>query len=307
MTDAEQGILSPVVGQPHAKAIVRGALRSGDNHILLVGPPGCGKSAVLMAIEDNVPNAVYRDGKRFHAPQVQKTFASNPNILLIDEFDALTENAYDVLSNPLEHNRLTEDSQEQTYDIEIDTQVIAACNHTTRIPGNIRSRFQNVEFDDYTKEQNIEIARRTMPDQIDWIDNADEAEEAARVIIDQMETHDQRDIRDICKMATDMENVKNLALAMSDPHADIESDPISPEEVANAKEDVGREKLMQMIASEQRGGSPSLNGDDDGEMDPEEIEAEIDEHVKEQMVKQVGAEMENGQAEDVENTQGESD
>ena len=279
--EEQEGIFGNVVGMEGAKKVVRGALRSGDVHVLMEGPPGSGKSIMLMAIEENIPGVVYRDANRVHAPKLQEKLAENPPILLIDEMDALSSNAYDVLSLPMEHGRITEETERAEYDIEIDTQIIGACNNSGAIPENIQSRMRTIEFEAYDLSENVRVAGKILPNQVHWMETEEEAREAAEIVYEITGTHDPRDIRDIAVMSTDMDDLEEMAVSLNDPSAEVDSEPLRPEDVERAKGEVGKKRLKQLVMAQSDGGE---SGDTDMS---EDIDGEIDEYVKKEIVKEM--------------------
>jgi len=54
MDDKQEGVFSALIGHDGAKAILRSALRRGDIHIMLTGPPASGKSVALLAVEEAI-------------------------------------------------------------------------------------------------------------------------------------------------------------------------------------------------------------------------------------------------------------
>ena len=268
---AEQGVFADVVGHKGAKAIIRNSLREGDVHVMMEGPPASGKSTFLMAIEQNVPGTVYRDGERVTATRVQSVLKEDPPILLIDEFDSLGADAYNVLSNPMEHGRLTEDTDDETYDIDVGTQIIVSCNNSAHIPDNIRSRFRKVPFERYDEDQLIDVCGVMLPPQVEWVEDEDMAKEAARVALEHLSTDDPREIRDLAQISNSAEQMRDMAAATKSADADVDSEPLSKDEIKRAKVDVGREKLADKVAAES------------DNMTREEIDAEIEAAVEERM------------------------
>jgi len=112
--DSENDVFSGVVGHGGAKAFIGAALRKGETHVLLHGPPASGKSVMMTALEDNMPEGVvvYRDSKQITPSRLREVLREDPPILILDEIDALDNDAYDVLSIPMEHGRLLADSNE---------------------------------------------------------------------------------------------------------------------------------------------------------------------------------------------------
>lgn len=277
-------IFSRVVGRDRAKAVSGGALRAGDVHVLYVGPPSSGKSTMFQAIEDNLPDGavIYRDGQRFTATRVQSILKHDPPILLIDEFDSLSQDAYDVLSNPLEHGRLTEEKHSEQYDIEVETQVFGACNSTAPIPGNIKRRFREVPFEPYSAEERVEVAERMLPDACEWIEVEKQAAELAMFVNEHQTNVDIRDIRDIAKLSSSMEEARMLVVG--EDGDGVEYDPITPGEVKRAQTDVGRTKLQQMVEDEVAAVEEDV---EDGAIEYDDVADEMDEHMREEVVREI--------------------
>lgn len=291
-TDERDGIFSNVVGHSGAKAVCRNALRRGDVHVMLQGPPASGKSTMLSAIEQNVPGTIYRDCKRFTGTRIQSVLKEDPPILLLDEFDALGQDDYDVLSNPLEHGRVTEDTDREQYDIEIGTQVVAAANHTAHVPDNIMSRFRVVPFEGYEEDEALEVCERMLPENVEWIEAEEQAREVAEIVNETIDTHDPREVRDVARLSSSIEEVEHMSMAITDADAEVDSDPLDPTEVERAKTEVGREELKQQVLN---GGEPVENADeimDEVERAAREAENMSREEIEEQAERAVEREIE---------------
>lgn len=229
------GVLAPLIGHEGAKAVLRAALRRGDVHILLEGPPASGKSVALLAIEDAVPNATFKDARGFTETQLREVLAENYDILLMDELDAAKASAYEALPVPMEQGRVTKDTAHESYDIEIDTQIIAACNDASSLPEHVNSRFRTVRFEEYDRDTFIEVCARLLYDQIGWVTSIEGAKEVARVVDDATGTRDPREVLDAAKLAGEAGRVREMAVALQDADADVQSDSISPEEIHGQK------------------------------------------------------------------------
>lgn len=274
--EEERGIFAPVVGRNGAKAVCRKAVRDGTVHVNLQGPPASGKSTMLMAIRENVPGAVYRDGERFTPTRVQSTLQDDPPILLIDEFDALDSKAYEVLSTPLEKGEVIEDTHDETSVTEIDTQVIVACNSTHRIPDHIMTRFKTVPFQGYAGEEIDEVVARMLPEDDDagWVEDSQTAREVSQIVREKTEETTIRDVRWIARMSESIEGVEVMTAAVNDADADVESEPLLAEEIPAARKQVGREKVAEKAMEEAglRGQKEQIDA---------EIEAAVEEAVEE--------------------------
>lgn len=225
------GVFDALIGLDGAKAILRAALRSGDVHILLEGPPASGKSAALTAIEEHIPNTKYADAAGYTEVQLREQFAADPAILCLDEIDAMRNGAYEAMSMPMEQQRVTKNTARSQYDVEISTQVIAACNSATDLPAHTADRFRTVTMPEYTVDEYVEVCAILLPRIVSWVDTPDEAREVAHSVYDAIGSRSPRDARDVAKLAGQPNNVASIAEALEDPTAVVESDPITPDEI----------------------------------------------------------------------------
>lgn len=282
----EQDVFRNIYGHHGSRVFLGAALRDGDTHVLLEGPPGSGKSVFLLALEENVPGTIYRDGDQITAASLRDALKDDPPILLIDEIDALDTEAYDVLSLPLEHGRLVRDSARESYDVEVDTQVIAACNHADELPEHIANRFQTQEFEEYGDEEFLELCEHMLVSEIEWIDSEAEARKAAEKIYSITGEADPRSTRDIARMSRSIDEIDTLATAMDDPDADVEVQPLFPGEIKRAQGEVGKVHLRKTLTQEmvgQAGGASSGDepqGSDAEDGPPAEGESEVEDEIE---------------------------
>lgn len=251
--DEEKDVFRGVYGHEGAKSVISAALRQGETHILFEGPPGSGKSAFLMALESNLPGVMYRDGDQITASKLRDRLKEDPSILLIDEIDALDNDAYDVLSTPLEHGRVVRDSARESYDVSIGTQVIAACNHADELPEHIHNRFRTLEFDSYSEEEYADICSKMLKAEVGWVEDEETARRIANTVKDVTGKADPRETRDIAQMADSVSEIETLTKALHDPDANIEAGPLRPSEVARAQGEVGRDKVRDALVAEMVG------------------------------------------------------
>lgn len=275
----QKDVFRNVYGHNGAKAFVSAALRNGDTHILLEGPPGSGKSVFLLALESNVPGTIYRDGDQITASKLRDVLKDDPPILLVDEIDALDNDAYDVLSTPMEHGRLVRDSARESYDVDVGTQVVAACNHADELPEHIRNRFRKQEFEKYTEEEFFDLCEKMLAAEVGWITSEQEARQAAKKIHEITGEADPRSTRDVAQMASSLDSIDTLATAMHDPDADIEHQPLYPGEIKRAKDEVGKYHLTKTLAQEMvdEAEAPEEPAAEVPDEEAEEIEGEIEE------------------------------
>lgn len=235
MSDQNQdnpGIFAPVIGHSGAKAVLRAALRAGDVHVLLHGPPASGKSVALTAIEDAVPNAQYEDAAGFSERQLRDVLAEDPPILCLDEFDAMRTDAYVALTTAMEQGRVTKQVRGDSFDVEIRTQVVAACNDLGALPGHIQDRFRTVTFDEYGPDEFVRVCGRLLPESVDWVTDEGVGEQIGACIHEVTGTTSARDARDVAKLAGDMDRVPQMARALMNADEPVDSAPIAPDDIA---------------------------------------------------------------------------
>lgn len=247
---SSEGILSPLVGHAGAKAILRSALRRGDVDILLSGPPASGKSVALLAIEEAVPGAIYADGRGVSERKLRDILSDNPPVLLLDEIDNMDADPFNALNTAMEQGRVTKNVHGDSYDVEIDTQFFGATNVLGPVPDDVADRFVPIEFEPYTRGEFIEVSEVLLPQQVEWIGAADDPQAIARnvaeIVWDRTETNSPRKARDAARLASDPERVEAIVKAMNDPKADVDSDPVTPDELPHDTTQSGREQANEV-------------------------------------------------------------
>lgn len=248
----EDDIWGDIYGHGGAKTVVSAALRQGDIHCLLEGPPGSGKSVFLFALESKIPGVVYRDGDGMTASKLRDVLKDDPPILLIDEIDALSNDAYDVLAIPMEHGRIVRDSATESYDVSVGTQIIGACNDISELPDHIQDRFRTVHFTAYSDEDYLELCEHMLPKNVEWIETEEQARAAAQKILDITGEPDPRNARDISRMARSVDEIETLSAAMDNPDADIDAGPLRLDEIKRAEGAANSIKIRERLVRECR-------------------------------------------------------
>lgn len=252
MPELEDDIWGDIYGHGGAKTVVSAALRQGDIHCLLEGPPGSGKSVFLFALESKIPGVVYRDGDGMTASKLRDVLKDDPPILLIDEIDALSNDAYDVLSIPMEHGRIVRDSATESYDVQVGTQIIGACNDIEELPPHIQDRFRPIHFTAYSEEDYLELCEYMLPKNVEWIETEEQARKAGAKVLEITGEPDPRNARDISSMAQSVEEIETLSAAMANPDAKIDAGPLRLDEVKRAEGAANTIKIRKRLVQECR-------------------------------------------------------
>lgn len=224
-------IFDSLVGRDSQKAVLRSSLRNGSVNICLVGPPASGKSVAMECIDDSMgPNARKIDASSVTASKLRDIVAEDYEVLLLDEIDDMDTEAAEALSMPLQEGVVQKTTARDEYSESIRTQFIAAANHRN-LPQHIESRFNYVEFPEYSDSEFFEVCQNVLYDRVEWIDSPETAEMAAETILDEMDTTDCREVIDVAQLAGGTEQVSEIARSMTDPNATVESDPLSISEI----------------------------------------------------------------------------
>jgi DNA replicative helicase MCM subunit Mcm2 (Cdc46/Mcm family) len=132
-------IFADIVGYTDIKKEFTKALQSADPvGILLVGPPGCGKSEFLKQIAKAFPEqSLFIDGAYgSEAGIFDKLKNTKPKFVMLDEIDKLKGDDQQALYNLMESGRLTKTTKSETYDIKLDAWVFATANNKDGLSRN---------------------------------------------------------------------------------------------------------------------------------------------------------------------------
>jgi MoxR-like ATPase len=154
-------IFKEIVGYDDIKKEFAKALdASNPVGILLVGPPGCGKSEFLKQIR-----AVYDDKSIFidgsygsKAGIFDKLKESRPKYVLLDEIDKLDNRDQEALLSLMESGRLIKTTKSEHYDIELKCWIFATANKKEDILEPLIDRFERYFLSEYTDEEFRAIA-----------------------------------------------------------------------------------------------------------------------------------------------------
>lgn len=202
-TKIPDDLFDDIVGYDDLKELFMKALKTGGVHFLLVGPPASGKTMFLFCLE-KLPRTKYLVGSRLtKSGLTDYLFSHQPKILLLDEIDKMDAVNYAVLLSLCESGRVTEMLFNRSREILLDTVVFACCNQI-KIPEEILSRFEIIEFKRYSKDEFIHVVknllvRRGKEDEL--------AEYIAKTVAEDLQTTDPREAVRIAKLCNTKEDV----------------------------------------------------------------------------------------------------
>lgn len=137
-------IFTSISGWEEEKWLLTQALNNETPmHILLVGPPGFGKTRFLKAIEKYYPDHSYfalASGST-GAGMINQCFQNPPRFLLVDEIEDMKQSDQATLLSLLQDGVLVETKMSKTRRIEFTCSVFATCNSVAKLKPRLLSRF----------------------------------------------------------------------------------------------------------------------------------------------------------------------
>jgi holliday junction DNA helicase RuvB len=158
---ASNDIFAEIHGYTDIKKEFNKALESTSPvGILLVGPPGCGKSEFLKQIRNHFEEeSIFIDGSYGSKAGIfERLYQKRPKYVLLDEIDKLTGQDQQALLNLMESGRLTKTTKSESYDIKLDAWVFATANNKEDILEPLFDRFERYFLSEYTDEEFKTIA-----------------------------------------------------------------------------------------------------------------------------------------------------
>jgi holliday junction DNA helicase RuvB len=148
-------LFDAIVGHEITKRILRRALLAPRPvHVLLIGPPGSGKTQFLQAIA-RLPNARYATGPTISSSGLFTYLLDHPacRFLIIDEIEKATEGDLYMLLTLMESGKITRLQHRAIEEEERTVWVFAAANDDRALPEPLRARFVRLELHAYTEAE----------------------------------------------------------------------------------------------------------------------------------------------------------
>lgn len=154
-------LFNNIIGYNDLKEIITGAVESEAKvHWLFHGPPASAKTMFLLEMEDKLPGAKLAVGSRLSKAGLQDMILKErPKYLLFDELDKAQRTVHSSLLVLLETGRIVITLLQKKIDQQVDVVVFATANRLSKIPPEVLSRFQLLEFPEYTEEEFMNICR----------------------------------------------------------------------------------------------------------------------------------------------------
>lgn len=207
---SSEDLFDEICGLDDIKALFSRAISSEKQiHILLVGPPACGKSLFmdnLMKLEDSFFTLGSQSTK---AGMVDALFERRPRFLVVDEIGEMSEKDQTVLLSLMEGGTVSETKYRRSRETNLKTSVFATANSTDNLLAPLLTRFSVLHLKPYSFEEFQEITRMVLCKEEGV--PVDIADEVAHIVWTKMNSRNIRDCVRLSRMANEsMEDLNQI-------------------------------------------------------------------------------------------------
>ena len=199
---SSEDLFDEICGLEDIKSLFRRAISSEKQiHILLVGPPACGKSLFmenLMKLEDSFFTLGSQSTK---AGMIEALFERRPRFLVVDEIGEMSEKDQTVLLSLMEGGKVTETKYRRSRETNLKTSVFATANSTENLLAPLLTRFSVLHLKPYSFEEFQEITRMVLYRE-EGIES-DIADEIAHIVWTKLNSRNIRDCVRLSRMTND--------------------------------------------------------------------------------------------------------
>jgi MoxR-like ATPase len=200
-----------IYGFDDIKSLFRRAISSEKQiHILLVGPPACGKSLFmenLMKLEHSFFTLGSQSTK---AGMVHALFERRPRFLVVDEIGEMSEKDQTLLLSLMEGGTISETKYKRSRETNLKTSVFATANSTDNLLVPLLTRFCVLHLKPYSFDEFQEITRLVLSK--DGVD-VEIANEIAHIVWTKMNSRNIRDCVRLGRMANNSFEDVNLIVS----------------------------------------------------------------------------------------------
>src|SRR5918992_231421 len=160
---SNQGLFDDIVGFEDVKILFEMAIKAERPvHLLLCGPPSSGKSLFMSSLT-KLERSYYAVGSSSTKSGIfDYLFEYRPRYFIVDEIEKMNKKDQTSLLNVMESGILSELKHNQQRTTQLKTWVFASCNSTDKLLPPLLTRFRDIHFKPYTKEEFVEIVTNVL-------------------------------------------------------------------------------------------------------------------------------------------------
>jgi Holliday junction DNA helicase RuvB len=156
--EAPQDIFDVIVGYDDVKRVFKKALGTPRLNYLLIGPPACAKTLFIEELRRIKGASLHLGVTSSKSGLRDILLEEKPRILLIDEIERMSGEDMSILHSVMESGYVSETLHRRRREAYLKLQVFATANAAGKISHALRSRFEEIHFPEYTREDFIRVS-----------------------------------------------------------------------------------------------------------------------------------------------------